>query len=120
MKKYNLSAIMKRAWELVKKMGMSISSGLKKAWKEVKMNYLAVKEWFLGKEQEKATHYNIFLDFERNEDGTIKVTDGYAFAKIEETIKETEKAVQVKISSGDVLGSYKGWTCWVPKSLIKK
>lgn len=36
MKKYNLSAIMKRAWELVKKAGMSISSGLKKAWKEVK------------------------------------------------------------------------------------
>ena len=36
MKKYNLSAIMKRAWELVKKAGMSISSGLKEAWKEVK------------------------------------------------------------------------------------
>lgn len=36
MKKYNLSAIMRRAWELVKKAGMSISSGLKKAWKEVK------------------------------------------------------------------------------------
>ena len=32
MKKYNLSAIMKRAWELVKKVGMSISSGLRKAW----------------------------------------------------------------------------------------
>ena len=30
MKKYNLSNIMKRAWELVKKAGMSISSGLKK------------------------------------------------------------------------------------------
>ena len=36
MKKYNLSAIMKRAWELVKKMRMSISSGLKKAWREAK------------------------------------------------------------------------------------
>lgn len=36
MKKYNLSNIMKRAWELVKKVGMSISSGLKKAWREVK------------------------------------------------------------------------------------
>ena len=33
MKKYNLSNIMKRAWELVKKAGMTISSGLKKAWK---------------------------------------------------------------------------------------
>lgn len=36
MKKYNLSKIMKRAWELVKKAGMTISSGLKKAWKEAK------------------------------------------------------------------------------------
>lgn len=36
MKKYNLSNIMKRAWELVKKAGMTISSGLKKAWKEAK------------------------------------------------------------------------------------
>lgn len=42
MKKYNLSNIMKRAWELVKKAGMTISSGLKKAWKEVK----TVKEKF--------------------------------------------------------------------------
>lgn len=36
MKKYNLSNIMKRAWELVKKSGMTISSALKKAWKEAK------------------------------------------------------------------------------------
>lgn len=36
MKKYNLSKIMKRAWELVKKVGMTISSGLKKAWEEAK------------------------------------------------------------------------------------
>ena len=36
MKKYNLSNIMKRAWELVKKAGMTISSGLKKAWKEAR------------------------------------------------------------------------------------
>lgn len=36
MKKYNLSNIMKRAWELVKKAGMTISAGLKKAWKESK------------------------------------------------------------------------------------
>lgn len=36
MKKYNLSNIMKRAWELVKKSAMTISSGLKKAWEEAK------------------------------------------------------------------------------------
>ena len=36
MKKYNLSKIMKRAWELVKVNGMDISSALKKSWKEEK------------------------------------------------------------------------------------
>ena len=36
MKKYDLSKIMKRAWELVKKAGMTISSGLRKAWEEAK------------------------------------------------------------------------------------
>ncbi len=37
MKKYNLSKIMRRAWELVKKAGFGISEALKKAWKEAKM-----------------------------------------------------------------------------------
>ncbi len=37
MKKCNLSKIMKRAWELVKKYGMTISSGLKKAWEEARV-----------------------------------------------------------------------------------
>ena len=32
MKKYNLSKIMKRAWELVKTVGMTISSALIKSW----------------------------------------------------------------------------------------
>lgn len=36
MTKYNLSAIMKRAWQFVKSAGMTISDGLKKAWKEAK------------------------------------------------------------------------------------
>ena len=36
MKKYNLSNIMKRAWEMVKRAGMTISEGLRKAWKEAK------------------------------------------------------------------------------------
>ena len=44
--KYNLSNIMKRAWELVKKMGLTISEGLKKAWKEAKS--MAEKKDFNG------------------------------------------------------------------------
>lgn len=37
MKKYNLSNIMKRAWGFVRKLGLSISDGLKKAWTEAKV-----------------------------------------------------------------------------------
>lgn len=36
MKKYNLSKIMRRAWELVKKASFGISEALKKAWNEAK------------------------------------------------------------------------------------
>lgn len=36
MKKYDLSKIMKRAWYLVKKAGLTISRGLRAAWKEAK------------------------------------------------------------------------------------
>ena len=35
-KKYNLSSIMKRAWQLVKTASKTISSALKQAWKEAK------------------------------------------------------------------------------------
>lgn len=50
MKKYNLSKIMKRAWELVKKAGETISSGLKKAWKEAKNMGKIVKMNVIGNE----------------------------------------------------------------------
>lgn len=36
MKNYNLSKIMKRAWELARMEGMDISSALKNSWKEEK------------------------------------------------------------------------------------
>ena len=36
MKKYNLSKIMKRAWELVRETAMTMSSALRQAWKEAK------------------------------------------------------------------------------------
>ena len=118
MKKYNLSAIMKRAWHLVKKTYLTLSSALKKAWKEAKMEFIGVKEWFYDKEHDKATRYNIFMDYERDENGLANIVDGYIFLKVEKILGKSEKAIHVRISSGDVVGSYKGWTCWIPKSLI--
>ena len=46
MKKYNLSKIMKRAWELVKHFGFAISDGLRKSWKEAKTMLNTVKNTY--------------------------------------------------------------------------
>lgn len=43
MKKYNLSKIMKRAWQIVKKIGINISDGLRAAWKEAKAMAKGIK-----------------------------------------------------------------------------
>ena len=62
MKKYNLSNIMKRAWELVKKLGMTISSGLKKAWQEAKeMKENLVEELKANLEEMAYNDYHINL-----------------------------------------------------------
>ena len=47
MKKYNLSNIMKRAWELVKKAAMKMSDALRKSWKEAKKMVEKIK--FMGR-----------------------------------------------------------------------
>lgn len=44
MKKFDLSKIMRRAWELVKKAGLTISSGLKEAWKEARKMAEEIKD----------------------------------------------------------------------------
>lgn len=48
MKKYDLSKIMKRAWELVKKAALSISDALKKSWKEIKEMVSSLEWKFTG------------------------------------------------------------------------
>ena len=66
MEKYNLSNIMKRAWELVKKLGMTISSGLKKAWQEAKeMKENLVEEVKANLEEMAYNDYHINLGTDR-------------------------------------------------------
>ena len=79
---------------------------------------LRIKEWFVDKEADKAARYNMFFEyFKRNENGTRIVENGY-IELICEKLAESEKAVKVTIQTGDVVGSTKGWTTWVPKSQI--
>lgn len=82
---------------------------------------LKVKEWVIDKAQRTATCYNVFIDYARRDDnnyGLPLVEDGYVFVKVEEVLDETEKAVKVRLESGSVVGSYNGWTLWLPKSQI--
>lgn len=66
MRKYDLSKIMKRAWELVKTAGMTISSGLKKAWKEAKeMNGNLVEKLTANLENMMYNDYHIHAGTER-------------------------------------------------------
>ena len=77
---------------------------------------LKVKEWIIDREQSKATGYNVFMDFERDDStGTRKVTDGFLTVTVT-VISETEKAIRINIESGLVVGSSAGWITWVPKS----
>lgn len=66
MKKYNLSKIMKKAWSLVKGLGMTMSSALKEAWREAK----SLKAQLIAKLEVIATeanshdngyHYNVYM-----------------------------------------------------------
>lgn len=83
---------------------------------------MKIKKWFLDKTQETATRYNTFIDVEdesRTENGIEADSEGYVSVIVREVLRETEKAVQVVLETGNVIGSYKGWTTWIPKSLIK-
>ena len=85
------------------------------------MKELKVKEWVINKAQDEAQKYNIWIDYSRRNEGVAEtplVEDGCVFVWVEEILKETEKAVQVRLSSGEVVGSGKGWTLWIPKSQI--
>lgn len=79
---------------------------------------MKIKDWFYKKTSDVAKSYNTFIDFARNEDGMCKVEDGYITVVVEEVISESEKAIQVRLASGESVGSYKGWKTWVPKSVI--
>lgn len=79
---------------------------------------LKVKEWVIDKAQQTARSYNCWIDYERTEDGTAKREDGCIIVYVDEMISESEKAIQVRLRTGDVVGSVKGWKLWIPKSQI--
>lgn len=86
----------------------------------MKKGYVEIKEWFVEKIEEVSKRYNTWIDvYSRDDNGIIRAQDGYLKVCVEEVLKETEKAVQVVLSTGDIVGSYKGWKTWIPKSVIR-
>ena len=82
---------------------------------------MKIKTWIIDKAQAEAKRYNTWFDYSRRTEDistTPLVEDGCYFVKIDEILQESEKAIQVKISTGAIDGSYKGWKLWVPKSQI--
>ena len=80
-----------------------------------------VKEWFIDKEQDKASRYNIFIDYARRTDDVCRQPvreDGCVYVLADEILGESEKALHITLASGEVLGSTKGWTLWIPKSVV--
>ncbi|PWJ28005.1 hypothetical protein A8806_110180 [Faecalicatena orotica] len=100
MKKYNLSKIMKRAWELVKVDGMDISSALKKSWKEEKsMKEENIIETLKSKLEEMASNdYHINLGIEREVSEKKWEKNGQ---------KRTYLSINCYTLSGKFKGSYK-------------
>ena len=83
------------------------------------MEIIRVKEWLYEKTQQDARSHHAWIEIlERTDDSleTVKVEDGYIKIAAE-VLKETEKAVNVKISCDGTLGA--NWTyAWLPKSQI--
>lgn len=82
---------------------------------------MKIKTWVIDKAQIEAKRYFTFFDFARRTDDAAQtpfIEDDCYFMKVDEILKETEKAIQVKLSSGEIDGSVKGWKLWIPKSQI--
>lgn len=111
--RYNMSEIMKRAWNLFKSNAniKSLSEGLKKAWAEAKgavssLIRYRVKEWFYNK----------------NEDSfTTDHCVAYPTFYNDEIVKETEKALCIKFDLFTKGGAETKYTknIWVPKSCVE-
>lgn len=87
---------------------------------ENKKQVIEVKAWVIDKASETASRYNCYIDYaERDEATGARVErDGYIKVMVEEVLGETEKAVHVRLATGEIVGSVNGWKLWIPKSQI--
>lgn len=78
---------------------------------------IKVKEWFFDKVNDACKNYNCILSGEYEEVNGITMMD-HTKLRVDEVLFETEKAYKVIVEAETFRGHYKGWTTWVPKSVI--
>lgn len=91
-KRYNLSKIMTRAWELVKTTAMNISNALRKAWKEAKTMMKGTEKQIKWAEDIKASAYKT-CEFANIEIDRI-VARGVELTKAEKMTGYTKVAIE--------------------------
>lgn len=123
MKKYNMSQIMKRAWELVKSIRVTISEGLKKAWKEAK-EMVEIK--LEGSEKQVKWAKDIISDAIGTIEANIRRCDKYGFDKkewfiikeqVEEAISKTTHASQIIDARKVFSGKY---ICYLHNEMVNR
>ena len=79
--------------------------------------WLYIKGWLYRSISNVSNSYYCLINvYNRNDDGTIPSDEVKVL--VDEVYDETEKAVEVRLSTGIIDGSAKGWRCWIPKSAI--
>ena len=120
MRKYNLSNIMKRAWELVKKSAMTMSSGLKKAWEEAKRTMIKFERRAkvaivdangicnpnCGKENDDESNYLMFKLWEKYGRKRIYVSD-YKTRTVGYIDCDNNNTIETEFSKGDFVETMK-------------
>lgn len=78
-----------------------------------------VPEWFFDKVNDACKNYGCMLSGEYTEQGGITMLD-HTKLRVDEMICESEKAYKVRVEAETRGGEYKGWTTWVPKSVVTR
>ena len=80
-----------------------------------------VPEWFFDKVEDESKRYHILLNGEYNkvqtESGIVPVRD-LTKLRVDEVLRETEKAYQVALDAETIEGTGTQWRTWIPKSII--
>lgn len=76
---------------------------------------ITVKEWFFNKVNMESKRYGLLLIGEYK-DGVLDCTK----LRVEQILAETEKAFKVMLDAETFRGNWKGFTTWIPKSVIEE